>query len=59
VKVVVKSVVEEGPSPVAAPAATDDVLNQRREEERRQREDMARTINLDQHREALLNTDDV
>ena len=43
----------------AAAAETESAMNQRREEERRQREDMSRTINLDQHREALYHTDDV
>lgn len=40
----------------ADPAA---LLNQRRDEERRQREQMERTINLDQHREALYHTEDM
>jgi uncharacterized protein (UPF0335 family) len=48
-------------APAAAVVVVDQeaLMNQRREEERRQREDMARTINLDQHREALITGDDV
>ncbi len=39
--------------------SADEELLQRREEERKRRMEMERTINLDQHREALYQGDDI